>query len=330
MNRLLQRQLKRFLGAADEASLARLLPQLALLADQPGLDEALRQLLRGIAPMLGAVEEAYGQYERDLELRARSLELSSAELTRANEQLRQEAASQLRNQQFALDQHAIVSITDTAGAIVYANDRFCTISGYRREELLGRNHRLLKSGLHPQEFFAGMWATIASGRVWSGEICNRAKDGHHYWVAATIVPLLDARGRPEQYIAIRTDISQRKEVEARLEEELHFSRQVIDATPIPIYFRDTEGRYLGANRALGELLGIDATSLIGRTVHDIFPPDVAEFHVRQDQELYRQGGRQTFEITAPMPGGGQRSLLYHKAVLTRADGSVVTFEYRYD
>jgi PAS domain S-box-containing protein len=115
-----------------------------------------------------------------------------------------------------LDESCIIAITDLKGTIVYANDAFIRISGYPREELLGRNHRLLKSGQHPPEFFRDMWRTVARGNIWKGEICNRARDGSIYWVESTISPLRDADGRTTHYCALRIDITARKEAQQRL------------------------------------------------------------------------------------------------------------------
>lgn len=152
----------------------------------------------------------------------------------------QSVHKELANLEFALNQHAIVSITDTNGIIQDVNDKFCLISGYSREELIGQNHRIINSGHHPQTIMRNLWLTITQGRVWRDEQCNRAKDGALYWVDTTIIPYLDQEGKPYRYMAISTDITARKEVETQLhalsrrfvsvqeQERRHLSRELHD------------------------------------------------------------------------------------------------------
>jgi len=205
--------------------------------------------------------------------------------------------SNLKDRQYALDQHAIVSISDAAGDILYVNDKFCEVSEYSREELIGRNHRIVKSDFHKKEFYEELWETISSGNTWQGEICNQTKNGKLYWVQSTITPFLDNKGTPFQYIAIRTDITKVKAVQMELKESEHRITLAIEGSGDGIWDWDINNKTMSFSRLYEEMLGYDEHELapLEKTWMDsVHPDDMA--YVADKLKAYLNGSESEYII----------------------------------
>jgi PAS domain S-box-containing protein len=266
----------------------------------------------------------FGKVTRDFTERKLAAEEKTARMTeRAQwaEQLRQANAT-LTAWAEALNSLALVAETDTQGRITYANDTFCRISKYNRDELIGRDHReVVNSGYHSEDFWKDMWSTIGHGKIWRGEIKSRAKDGTIYWVDTAIAPLLGAADRPETHLAIGFDINERKISEDLLRTSYAYARSLLEASLDPLVTISVQGKITDVNDASIQATGFSREELIGRDFSDCFTdPEKASYGY---QKAFYEGFVRDYPLAIRHVTGRVTDVLYNASVYKDETGNVL-------
>ena len=261
------------------------------------------------------LEDLVKERTTELEEKNAELELEIRERERGEEELRKLSRAIEASR-------ATVVITDREGTIEYANPAFSKVTGYTIEEAIGQNPRILKTETHPREFYENLWKTILSGRIWEGQICNRKKNGELYWESASISPVCNAAGEIAHFVAVKEDITDKRRLDEALQHQYAFLQTVIDAIPSPIFVKDSAGIYVGCNTSLEKFLGRGRDEILGRSVYDLWPGNLAELYDGKDRELFARGGVQTYEAkVADIETGATKDVIFNKATFSNIDGT---------
>lgn len=211
---------------------------------------------------------------------------------------------------YAIDQSSYVDVSDKRGVIIYANENFCKVTGYKMEELIGMDHRVLNSGFHPRSFFSGLWNTVLRGKVWRGEIRERTKHGTFFWVDTTIVPFIDQAGKPYQFVSIRKDITDRKKSEAELIESEEKFRKLVEQSMVGVFIL-SRNRFVYVNPGFERITGFTQDQLFEGITFDQL------LHLDDIEKIYGTG----------QSGADPDRLMGHKLFrMVRMDGKLLHIE----
>jgi len=242
------------------------------------------------------IESVFSNYLNDPDINAIVCNFRDISARKQAEEKLQQTIKELVDYKYALDESSIVAITDQKGIIKHVNDNFCRISKYSESELIGQDHRIINSGFHDETFIRNLWVTIAKGDIWKGELKNKAKDGSYYWVDTTIVPFLNDNGKPYQYVAIRSDITERKLSQERIIESESFIKTITDNLPAMIAYWNADLNCLFANKPYMDWFEKQPHEMLGINKRDLLDKDEFELHESHIQNVLK-GISQRFERT---------------------------------
>lgn len=299
--------------------------------DRSRHDEYVRRfLITGKAMIIGLTRELSG-LRKNGEVFPLELSLSEAPIKNSRRTFigavhdiseRKKIEQELRRLSQAVDQSpSSILITDTQARIEYANPSFLATTGYAWEEIAGKNPAILKSGAHPPEFYRELWDTILSGNSWTGDLCNRKKNGELCWETLSISPIKDAQGKITHFVSVKIDDTERKKAEETLRKAEGMFRSIIDNTTTVIYVKDDQGRYLLINRRFEELFGFTNKQIQGKTDYDIFSKEAADQFTANDRQVWEKGSLIEMEEVAPH-ADGNHTYISIKVPLRDGDGRV--------
>jgi len=238
--------------------------------------------------------------------------------------LRKQQEAELRTQHSALESAAnAIVITDSKGVIQWVNPAFTQLTGYKREEAVGQNPRVLKSGVHDREFFRDLWETVLSGAVWRGTITNKRKDGTLYQEEMTITPVRSKGGKITHFVAVKQDITERLRAEQELAYQLAFQRALLETIPYPMFVKDARGRFISCNKAYEREFGTTSDALKGKTVLelDYLPESERRRFHEEDLGVIQEASRRSYELPIQYADGRTHTNLYSVDGFKLADGS---------